>query len=249
LHRNQEQECVHLTQERTYRSSESAAAAKSEDQDGETTVAEKTELLAESEENDVRNFREREESEGAAKEKNKEFTNEKTVESGDEIARDNPSADLPHEKRDQHDLSNTECHTVSKEIKTPVEELRRSTADEAMEGTREKPLIIDVETKAANQEKPLFNDAEAKATDQEKPLYSSADAKFTDQEKPLHSSADTKATDQEKPLYSIAEAKATNQEKPLSCDGEILPRYKIHEEAMRQPIFNLPYLFILTSTS
>ncbi len=109
MHRSQGQEFIHLTQERTHRSSESAAAAKSEDQGRET----------ESEKNDDLK---KEENEGATKEKNKELTNEKAVESGDEKVRDNPSADLTHEKRDQHDLANTECHTVSKEIKTPVEE-------------------------------------------------------------------------------------------------------------------------------
>jgi hypothetical protein len=243
LHRSQGQECVHLTQERTHRSSESAAAAKSEDLGRETTAAEKAEL--ESKENDERNFREREESEGAAKEKNKEFTNEKAVESGDEIVRDNPSAHLPHEKRDHHDLANTGCHTVSKEIITPIEESMRSTADGATEGTNEKPLISDATVKDLDQEKPLSSDAKAKVTDQEKPLSNEAEAK----EKPLMSDAETKAANQEKPLFNGAEAKAMDQEKPLSSDGEILLRYKIYEEAMRQPIFNLPYLFILTSTS
>ncbi len=236
-----------MTQERTHRSSESAAAAKSEDLGHETTAAEKAEL--ESKENDERNFREREESEGAAKEKNKEFTNEKAVESGDEIVRDSLTANLPHEKRGQHDLANTKCRTVSIEIINPIEESLRSTADETMEGTQEKPLISDATAKDLDQEKPLSSDAEAKVTDQEKPLFSGAEAKATDQEKPLYSSADAKAMDQEKPLYSSAKAKATDQEKPLFSDGEILLRYKIHEEAMRQPIFNLPYLFILTSTS
>jgi hypothetical protein len=208
------------------------------------------------EENDGRNFREREESEGATKEKNKEFTNEKAVESGDETVRDNPLADLPHEKRDQHDLANTKCHTVSEVIKTPIEELQRSEADE----TKEKPLLSDARAKNLDQEKPLFSDAEAKATDQEKLLFSDTEAKATDQEKPLSNEAEakekplisdakTKAANQEKPLFNGAEAQVTDQEKPLSSDGEILLRYKIYEEAMRQPIFNLPYLFILTSTS
>jgi hypothetical protein len=187
----------------------------------------------------------KEESEGATKEKNKEFTNKKAVESEDEIVRDNPSADLPHEKRGQNDLANTKCHTVSEEIPTPVEESPRSTADEAIEGTHEKPLISDARAKDLDQEKPLFSDAEAKATDQEKPLSNEAEAK----EKPLMSDAETKAANQEKPLFNGAEAKAMDQEKPLFSDGEILLRYKIYEEAMRQPIFNLPYLFILTSTS
>jgi hypothetical protein len=224
LHRSQGQECVHLTQERTHRSSESAAAAKSEYRGRETTAAE---------ENDERNCREREESEGAAKEKNKEFTHGKAVESGDEKVRDNPSADLPHEKRDQHDLANTKCHTVSKEIVNPIEESLRPTADEQMEGTHEKPLINDTRAKNLDQEKPLFSDAEAKATDQEKPLSNEAEAK----EKPLISDAETKAENQEKTLFNGAEAKATDQEKPLSSDNEILLRYKISTKRRCDSLF------------